>query len=92
MLLHVLLLEKMWDYVLTLSNWTPQLLCFFVIHVYVPSWFICLSAINVSILDLCLSKKLHLYKMIIQKIADVAITTFNGHLWYLCEELFRFHC
>ena len=65
---------------------------FFVIHMYVPSWFTCSSAINVPIHDLRLFKKLHMYKMIIQKIADVAITTFNRHLWYLCKELFRFQC
>ena len=34
-------------------------LVFFVIHVYVPSWFTCSSAINVPIHDLCLFKKLH---------------------------------
>ena len=37
---------------------------FFVIHVYVPSWFTCSSAINVPIHDLRLFKKLHWYKMI----------------------------
>ena len=63
---------------------------FFVIHVYVPSWFTSSSAINVSIHDLRLFKKRHTYKMINQKIADV-ITSFNRHLWHLCEE-FRFHC
>ena len=55
---------------------------FFVIHVYVPSWFTCSTAINVPIHDLRLLKKLYTYQMINQKIADVAITTFYRHLWY----------
>ena len=59
---------------------------FFVIHVYVPWWFTCSSAINAPIHDLCLFKKIHAYKMINPKIPDAAMTTFNRHHWYLCEE------
>ena len=85
MLLHVFLTKKMWDYVHTLSNWTPCVFCDSCVRALVVHLFIsCLPSAPID--NLRLFKKLHTYKMMNQKITDVAITFFNRHPWYLCEE------
>ena len=58
----------------------------FVIHVYVKWWLTCSSATNAPVHDLRLYYQLQSYKEINTNVAEAAITTFNRHLWYLCEE------
>lgn len=61
--------------------------CVFVVLMYVRYWFTANRAISAPQNDLVFLQKLLLYQKVDQKVSEVAVKKFSGHLWYLNEEL-----
>jgi len=59
----------------------------FVLMVYLWSWFTAPCASSAPRNDLHLLKELESYKKINSDVANAAIKSFSGHLWYLSESL-----
>ncbi len=59
----------------------------FVLKVYLKAWFTCACASSAPRNDLQLLCELENYKKINESVANAAIKSFSGHLWYLSETL-----
>lgn len=59
----------------------------FIVKVYLKAWFTCACAVSAPQNDLNLLRELESYKKVHTDIAEAAIKSFSGHLWYLSEFL-----